>query len=322
VTTTSLDAATVIVPVHSPARWNGLLKAVNSALVQRPAPQSVIVVVDHHDELLERSLSHFADQPTVSVIRNTLRPGASGARNTGAFAATTPVLVFLDSDVRAYPCWLKRLVSALGQERVVGSGGAVVPCWQATRPAWFPDEFLWVVGATYQGQATSAGPIRNVWSENMAVRADLFHEVGGFRTDFSKVGDVSRPEDTDLCIRIAAASTGGRWLYLPDAIVEHDVGPERTSFLHFLARSYSEGRGKVELARLNQGVGALDKERAWLAKTVPTGVARYLRESVRKRDPHLVLRAGAAILGTGSAGVGAAGAMLRSVHTKGPSNGV
>jgi hypothetical protein len=52
---------------------------------------------------------------------------------------------------------------------------------------------------------------------NMAVRTDVFRQVGGFRTDFGKRGSIPQPEDTDLCIRMAEA-TGGHWMYVPEAI--------------------------------------------------------------------------------------------------------
>ena len=64
----------------------------------------------------------------------------------------------------------------------------------------------------------------------MAVRRAVFEKVGGFRVDFGKVGDVSRPEDTDLCIRMST-ETGGRWIFVPEAVVDHDVEAERAGSL-------------------------------------------------------------------------------------------
>jgi hypothetical protein len=51
----------------------------------------------------------------------------------------------------------------------------------------------------------------------MAVRTDFFRAVGGFRSDFGKVSARSSPEDTGLCIRIAASVAGARLVYTPDA---------------------------------------------------------------------------------------------------------
>jgi GT2 family glycosyltransferase len=48
-----------------------------------------------------------------------------------------------------------------------------------------------------------------------------------FRSDFGKVDARSSPEDTGLCIRIAASVAGARWVCTPDAIGEQ--GSEQPS---------------------------------------------------------------------------------------------
>jgi GT2 family glycosyltransferase len=79
--------------------------------------------------------------------------------------------------------------------------GRVEPIWAASRPHWFPPEFDWVVGASYRGMPQAVTPVRNAWSNNMAIRRTVFLAVGGFRDNFGKTGERSRPEDTDLCLR-------------------------------------------------------------------------------------------------------------------------
>jgi len=302
-----MTAVTVVIPVHSEGRLPGLRAAIASVLDQDLEVVALLVVVDHHQALLHSLRVEFADHERVQVVPNRYAAGASGARNSGADLAQTPIVAFLDSDAVAQPSWLRALIAPLEQDQVVGTGGRVVPRWAPARPKWFPDEFGWVVGVEYLGQRASPGPVRNVWAENMAVRTDRFRAVGGFRVSFGKVGGVSRPEDTDLCMRMSLASAGATWIYVPDAVVEHDVGQIRSQFRFFLARSYSEGRGKVELARLNRGSQDLQSERDWLLRTLPCGLAHYAAASVR--DPQQLLRAGAALLGGTAAGLGAAMAL-------------
>ena len=43
------------------------------------------------------------------------------------------------------------LVSAYRDPDVLGAGGWIIPAWQLGMPAWFPEEFLWVVGCSYRG---------------------------------------------------------------------------------------------------------------------------------------------------------------------------
>jgi len=304
---TSLDAS-VVIPCHTERRWDELCRAIRSVLAQQPAPRTVIVAVDANVGLHQRLLA-WSDE--IQVVLNTTRPGASTTRNEGASVAETPLIAFLDDDASARPGWLASLVEPFHQPEVVGTGGFVVPRWRVQEPGWFPEEFAWVVGASFRGLPTTRSPIRNVWSENMAVRRSVFEEVGGFRAEFTKVGEVSRPDDTDLCVRMGKAAADATWIYVPDAIVDHDVGPERARFSFFLRRCYSEGRGKVELARGNDGRSDLADEQNYMRRTLPHGFARYARQAARTHDFPALSRAGAIVAGAAAAGCGAAIASMR-----------
>jgi GT2 family glycosyltransferase len=295
--------ATVVMATYDPQRWTFFTSAVESLLSGPERPHRVVVCVDHNEELYERILRKW---PQVTVLLNTGEPGASCTRNTGAEYADTPFIVFLDDDVSVQEGWLTRLLAPFADPAVVGTGGAVVAGWQVGQPRWFPEEFYWVVGASYRGMPTVRSAIRNVWSENMAVRADAFRGVAGFRSDFGKVGQRSSPEDTDLCIRMAASVAGGTWIYVPDAVVEHHVPASRSRFSYFLRRNYLEGRGKVEMAHLLGRQEKLEDERGYLLRTLPSGMLTGLWAAIRHGDLSGLLKAGAIVSGTIAAGIGAA----------------
>jgi hypothetical protein len=139
----------------------------------------------------------------------------------------------------------------------------------------------------------------------MVVRRGAFEAVGGFREGFGKIGDRARPEDTDLCVRMSRAS-GGRWMYVPSAVIDHPVPVERGTFGFFLARCFNEGRGKVEMARLLGSEPSLDSEQEYLRRTVPRAVVRDLAGALRGRGVYHAARAGAAVAGVLAAGVGGA----------------
>lgn len=299
----TLDA-TVVIGCFTLERWDDIRAAIDSALAQDPAPASVIVVVDHNAELSARLK---AEEPRVVVLDSTGPRGASSVRNTGAFHATTSTIAFLDDDARARPDWLSRLIAPLDDPAVIGTGGWVEPDWRGGRPRWFPDEFAWVVGASFAGMP-GAGPIRNVWAENMAVRASVFAEVGGFRADFGKVGNVSRPEDTDLSIRMSRVS-GGVWMHVTDAVVDHAVPPLRGRVKYFVRRAYLEGRGKIEMAR-TLGSTSLGSERGYMSSVLPLAFLRGIGDSLSRRSLGGVARSAAIVLGAAAAGVGGIQAML------------
>ncbi len=290
--------ASIVITCFTDQRWSQLAAAIESALGQTMAPQEVIVVVDHNDDLLFRVGGRW---PEVSVMANRFDRGASGARNTGAFQARSPVVAFLDDDAVADPKWLELLVRCFEDESVVGAGGGVTAAWVDRQPAWFPAEFAWVVGASYRGLPEDVSEVRNVWAENMAVRTDSFVAAGGFRLGFGKVGTRSSPEDTELCIRMTLGR--GRWLYAPAAQVAHHVPAERTTFRFFLRRCYVEGVGKAALAGLTSS-DSLDAERDYVRQLVPRAIGRNLREAARGRRLSPAARAGAMVAGVASAGVG------------------
>src|SRR5699024_3917564 len=119
----------------------------------------LLVVIDHNEELQARA---EAELTGARVLANAGPKGLSGARNTGLEAATCGVVAFLDDDATAEPHWTSHLLAPYRDPDVLGVGGWAVPDWQTGEPAWFPEEFLWVVGCSYRGLPTSTAPVRNL----------------------------------------------------------------------------------------------------------------------------------------------------------------
>jgi glucosyl-dolichyl phosphate glucuronosyltransferase len=289
-------AASVVIACHSEERFDQLLAAVDSARRQVPAPDQVIIAVDNNPSLCDRLGSAVEG---IEIVDHRGERGASAARNTGAARARNPYLVFLDDDVHAHRGWLHELLAPFADPRVIGTGGMTMPAWQGSRPRWFPAEFGWVVGASHTGLPTELAPVRNVWAENMAVRRSAFEAVGGFRDGFGKVGATSRPEDTDLCIRIGVNSPGSWWAYVPTAVVDHFVPRARSTFSFFLRRCYWEGAGKVEMSAHLADQRDLDDERSYLTRTLPRAVVAHLGNGHPSRA--FAILAGVALAAAGGA---------------------
>jgi glucosyl-dolichyl phosphate glucuronosyltransferase len=299
-------AASVVIACHTEERFAMLLRAIESARSQTPRPAQLIVAVDHNERLCERLR---AEVEGIEIVDHRVDPGASGTRNAGAALARSPLLAFLDDDVQAREGWLSELLAPFANPHVVGSGGMTRPAWQGPRPRWFPDEFGWVVGASHAGLPTIRAPVRNVWSENLAVRREAFESVGGFRSGFGKVGSTSRPEDTDLCIRVSAADPQSHWVYVPTAVVDHEVPAARATFKFFLRRCYWEGAGKIELSAHLGADRDLGDERAYLLRTIPRAL---LRDLVAGR----LTRAMAIVAGVVAAAMGGAVSLVRGAWTR------
>lgn len=295
-------SVTVVICAYTDARWASLVEAVSGSLEQTLAPDEVIVVIDHNEDLVVRAREAF---PAARVLENASRQGLSGARNTGFEAAAGDLVAFLDDDAVPAPNWLESLVQPLQDERVVGAGGSAEPSWhEGTRPAWFPREFDWVVGCSYKGLPTTAEPVRNPIGCSMLFRREALVAAGGFALTLGRVGKVPLGcEETELAIRIARLDPGASVIYVPDAAVRHDVSPDRMTWKYFRRRCYAEGLSKAAVVALGGAQTGLSSERAYVSKVLPLGVLNGLRD-VMSGDRDGVRRAAAIIAGVGFTGAG------------------
>lgn len=268
--------ASVVICAYSRDRWSDLREAITSVQRQTVVPHEVIVVIDHNDDLLALVCQSF---PNILAIPNQGTRGLSGARNTGVAAASGDIVAFLDDDARADDTWLEQFRDHYLRGDVLGVGGAVLPDWAGGRkPAWFPVEFLWVVGCSYRGQPTSLQPVRNLIGANMSYRLSALRTAGPFREGIGRVG--LRPmgcEETELGIRVLNAFPGDEVLYDPAAIVWHRVPRSRMGPRYFVQRCYAEGLSKALVVQLVGQQSGLSSERTYTFRVLPRGVLAGLR---------------------------------------------
>lgn len=266
----------VIVCAYTENRWDELCAAVNSLQRQSLAPREIILVIDHNPALCQRARQHFA-AVGVSVIENRDERGLSGARNSGIASASGDILAFMDEDATAAPDWLETLAVGYADPHVLGVGGAIVPVWASGRPAWFPDEFDWVVGCTYRGMPNTVTPVRNLIGCNMSFRRAVSDANGGFRNGIGRVG--THPvgcEETEYCIRANQRFPGQHFLYAPSARVFHNVPASRANWRYFRSRCYAEGLSKALIARFIGRSSGLSSETSYVMRALPLGVLRGL----------------------------------------------
>ena len=300
----------IIICAYADNRFEDTLAAAASCLAQDPPPAEVLVVVDHNP-ILEARLAEAL--PRCRVMANARNRGLSGGRNTGIAATTAPLIGFLDDDATADPGWLARLSDWCTTPGVLGAGGLSTPVWSGQRPAWLPEEFLWVVGCSYRGMPDTLTPVRNPMGGCMVVRRSVFDTAGGFHEGLGR-GASHLPiscEETEFCIRAAQVHPGARFLFDPGAVIRHRVNADRLSWAYFAKRCYAEGISKAFVASL-AGRGGLAAERGHAMRTLPAGVMRGLGDTLRGRFAGAA-RSGAIVLGLAAAAAGYArgGAAVR-----------
>lgn len=291
----------VIICAYTEKRWDKLVAAVESVQSQTLPVADLVLVIDHNPELFQRSRAQFAG---ITVVENREARGLSGARNTGISAAKGEMLAFLDDDAVAAPNWLELLCQHFNDENVLGAGGASIPDWETRQPAWFPNEFLWVVGCSYRGLPEQVAAVRNPMGGCTCWRKEVFTTVGNFHSGLGHVGSLPAGcEETELSIRATQHWPAKKFLFDPQARIFHFVPANRTRFDYFRSRCYMEGISKASVTALVGQADGLSAERSYTMKTLPTGVLKGLAD-IFHGDFSGLARAAAILLGLAFTGAG------------------
>lgn len=311
---TRLDIS-VVICAYTEERWQHLVLAVESIQKQRVSPKEIIVVIDYNTALFERTRMYI---PGITVIENSGPKGISGARSTGVSEAQGTLIAWLDDDATAEPGWLENFWACCTDSMVLGVGGTVKPRWESTRPSWFPEEFYWVLGCSYQAAPPHPIEVRNLWAGCMCVRREVFEAVGGFRSDIGHVGQyVLGGEETEFCIRAKQHYPQKKFLYEPQVSIYHFIPTRRATWHYFLSRCYAEGLSKAIITRHVGAKDSLSSERDYTLKTLPSGVVRGIADCVVRHDPTGLQRAGAIIVGLATTTIGyLMGTLSRPVYVE------
>jgi len=214
--------------------------AVDSLLAQTEQNFELIVVDDGSDDDTVARLAAYKTNPKVQVLALSENQGVPRARNLGIEAANGEIIVFMDADATAPKHWLEALVQPFVRTRVGCVGGP------DTAPA--DDNLLALcVDFTLQSSIATGGLRRkgrlarySPAGCNMAVRADILHQLGFFDERLTRRG-----EEKELIQRIRRQ--GFEIVYVPDALISHR---RRPSIKSFWKQVYLSGRARVDILRI------------------------------------------------------------------------
>ena len=295
------DDVSVVICTNREERLEDLKRAVRSIGGQSVPAYEVIVVVDHNPSLLDTVRMKL---PIIEAIDNNKSRGLGGARNSGLARATGTIVAFLDDDAVAAPDWVEQMTATYADSQVVGVGGAAEAMFEGRRARWFPSEFNWVVGCSYEGQPKSASAVRNLMGCNMSFRREVFQEVGEFRLGYGC-------DETEFCIRVGQRFPDAHLVHNPNVKVGHRVPGTRMSLRYFLSRCYFEGGSKAVVSWLVGAQDGLSSERSYTLRTLPRGVLRGIEDALVGRDFSGLARASAICLGLAATTAG----YLRAQHS-------
>jgi glucosyl-dolichyl phosphate glucuronosyltransferase len=239
-------AVSLIIPTYN--RAVSLKRALQSAVnLDYPPERYEILVVDNGCTDATPEVVQEAQQNKPGYILNYVREdrlGLHNARHAGVWAAQGNILLFTDDDATFASGWLRAYMDAFEKHpEMAAAGGPVRPCWEVPPPEWLL-EFMGD-GQTF-GLLSLMEPHREFrldpggmfFGVNMAIRASILKEVGGFNPEaFGELwlGD----GESGLIYKLW---NGKRLIgYVPEALVYHHIPPDRATPQYLRRRIANQG---------------------------------------------------------------------------------
>jgi GT2 family glycosyltransferase len=195
-----------------------LVETLRQLLAQEP-PATEIIVLDQTaqvDAATETALKEWHDQGEIKWLRQ-LEPNASKARNAGALAASSDILLFLDDDIQVAPNFAAAHAANYADPKVVSVAGQVLETERiVTSELRFPPEdpdLGWIrFPKNYSRRCVTSW----VASGNFSIRRETYFEVGGMDENYRRG---AFREETDFAMRFLAK--GYRFQFDPNASILH-----------------------------------------------------------------------------------------------------
>jgi len=292
----------VVVCTYTMDRYDVFKAAVESVLAQTYDPVEVVLVIDGNPEVYERVAEEFGDRESVIIHDNEENRGISFSRTKGAELASGEIVAFIDDDGVAEPDWIEHHVAAYEQTDAVAVGGYVAPEWVGEKPAFFPEEFYWLVGCTERGFAEDGEEIRNGYGSNVSYRRSVFLDVGGYDVNTGRKGDRHiQAHEAPVGIRIRE-QYGKGVVYVDDAVVHHKLFAYRGEFRWLVFRSFWQGFSKRVMELLYPG--AQGNESAFLKDLVVRALPSRVKRAVVEKSTKPIQEAVAIVVFTAAVGLG------------------
>jgi GT2 family glycosyltransferase len=165
------------------------------------------------------------------------RSGPARARNAGARAAAGQYLAFTDDDCQPAPGWLRAFQQVLDADPAALVGGRTINAVTGSVCSIASQLLIDYLYDYYRADATGA---RFFTTNNVAIRADRFHTLGGFDEGFP----LAAAEDREFCER--AQHHGATFAYAEAAVIHHW---HQLTVRGFVRQHFNYGRGADFLHR-------------------------------------------------------------------------
>jgi glycosyltransferase involved in cell wall biosynthesis len=264
---------TVILPTYR--RPDSLRRALAGLSAQTdPGVPWELVVIDNDDgggaeAVLRAGASGL---PSWRYVREERR-GSAHARNRGIAEARGEIVAMTDDDCVPEREWLGRITAPILAGRCDATGGKVVLDPSVARPRWFDEEGIGGYLASWDPAAEERDLSADEFfiTANAACRTEILRRSGGFDPALGPRGKTPLVADDNLLSRRIHA-VGARIRHVPEAVVVHELVPERLNRRYLLRRAYAQGRSDWILDR-----DTLSQRRFGGARTATSWLGSELR---------------------------------------------
>ncbi|MDJ1179992.1 glycosyltransferase family 2 protein [Roseofilum sp. BLCC_M91] len=275
-----------IICTHNRERYLGA--AIESLLSQDHPDFEVIVVDNASSDRTQEVIHSLQPHPRLKSVYEPVT-GLSVARNTGAKTASGEILAYLDDDAIATPSWLTVLAKAYAEnDKLAIAGGKVTLIWppDITPPPWLSEGLAGNLGAYDLGDKPLfiTQPNHTPRGLNYSIRRSFLADIGGFDPNLGRVGKKLLSNE-ELVMTELALQSGWQVSYLPEALVAHNVAPERVNRSWFLRRGWWQGVSECYREQLSNRGGIHQFSRG--GERIIRGLyksVKYIRDPAQRFD--------------------------------------
>jgi len=220
----------IIIPTYErPAQLSKCLESITN-LDYLKNKFEVIVVDDGSINPPEKLINSYIDRLNIRLFTQK-NAGPAGARNTGAKKANGKFLAFTDDDCELKSNWLNAFENEFKRDSEVFLGGYTINSLSDNPYSAASQELINYLYSYYNSDRNNATLFA---SNNIAVRADLFKNLGGFDVTILR----ATAEDREICDR--CIYNGHKMTYTTQAIIFHS---HDLSLTKFWRQHFNYGRG-------------------------------------------------------------------------------
>jgi GT2 family glycosyltransferase len=246
----ALDLSIIVATRNRASYLSELFESLRTALAGSPGGVQLIVIDNGSTDGTRQVITAWGRRLPQLLDLFEEQPGKSRALNRGLQHASTPLMAFLDDDVRVAADWVAQVRMFFHTHpQYAAAGGRVRLAPEVTDPDMLGRVARYRSLPLYDaGNAVCDG--NGLAGCNMVLRRRVFDMIGPFDERLGP-GASGAHEDADLVARMRAASL--RIGYMPGAIVYHAVDPAR-----FTAAAFRDFQ-----KRMARSLYLLDPQHAW-----------------------------------------------------------